>query len=335
MFLSIIVPVYNTAKYLEECFDSLNQQDISEDEYEIIFVNDGSKDNSSEVLDEIKKKSENVIVVSQENGGVSKARNKGIDLAKGDYLWFVDSDDFIGVNVLEKLKTIAAEGQYERISFDYYKFENELSPEEKTEYLNGTLYKGRHYKNTNCFTSIIKRSLIEQNHVRFRNSHYGEDSMFIFECKLHIKCEYTLEETVYFYRVRPDSAMTGKNAEIQQKMYESYIYNACVFRDYYDGKYGVLESRTGSANLLMTNLNLALFHISKMPAESAKRELKRMKKIGLFPYRTPKECTDKKSYLTSRSDMIGKVFDFLYMHQSTETGFLLMRLLQKMRGLKH
>lgn len=98
--LSIIVPIYNVEPYVEKCLRSLETQDISRDDFEIICINDGSPDNSREVVSLLQKEFNNIILVDQENQGVSRARNKGIDRAIGKYLLFIDSDDFVQVNSL-------------------------------------------------------------------------------------------------------------------------------------------------------------------------------------------------------------------------------------------
>lgn len=99
--VSIIVPVYNVEKYLRKCLDSLINQTLKE--IEIICVNDGSKDNSPKILEEYAKKDNRIIVINQENAGLSVARNSGIDIAKGEYIGFVDSDDWVDLDFFEKL----------------------------------------------------------------------------------------------------------------------------------------------------------------------------------------------------------------------------------------
>ena len=93
--LSIIIPIYNAEEYLEECLESVINQEVPFDEYEIICIDDGSTDNSNSILEKYNKIIDNLTVFYQNNNGVSSARNKGIKLAKGDYIWFVDADDFI------------------------------------------------------------------------------------------------------------------------------------------------------------------------------------------------------------------------------------------------
>ena len=95
MFISFIVPVYNTEKYLYACLDSLLDQDLSPDEYEIICINDGSTDNSLAVLKKYEAEYKNIFVINQRNSGVCQARNAGLLKAKGEYIWFIDSDDVI------------------------------------------------------------------------------------------------------------------------------------------------------------------------------------------------------------------------------------------------
>lgn len=103
MTLSIIIPVYNVEPFVETCIRSCEAQDVSKDDYEIVVVNDGSKDNSLDVVNRIANEFENIRVFSQANAGLSAARNTGMREAKGEYYMFVDSDDWIAENCLAKL----------------------------------------------------------------------------------------------------------------------------------------------------------------------------------------------------------------------------------------
>lgn len=101
--LSIIIPIYNVEKYVEKCISSLMSQDISPDEYEIICINDGSPDFSSEVVRKMQGRFSNIILIDQENQGVSGARNNGIDIATGKYLIFIDPDDYVEPNSFKRV----------------------------------------------------------------------------------------------------------------------------------------------------------------------------------------------------------------------------------------
>lgn len=104
MFLSIIVPVYNVKAYLERCVESLLRQDLERSDYEIILVDDGSTDGSESLCDELAARETNIRVIHKENGGLSSARNAGIAVAGGDYIQFVDSDDYLMPSVLKGLR---------------------------------------------------------------------------------------------------------------------------------------------------------------------------------------------------------------------------------------
>ncbi len=98
--ISIVIPVYNVEKYLHQCLKSVINQTYKN--LEIICINDGSKDNSLNILNEYLKKDNRIIIVNQKNSGVSSARNKGIRLSTGDFISFIDSDDYLDLNVYEK-----------------------------------------------------------------------------------------------------------------------------------------------------------------------------------------------------------------------------------------
>lgn len=100
MFLSIVIPAFNVEKYIAECLDSCMCQDVSNDEYEVICVDDGSTDRTGLILDDYERRCSNISVIHQANHGLPSARNTGLDRAIGDYIWFVDSDDVIEHNCL-------------------------------------------------------------------------------------------------------------------------------------------------------------------------------------------------------------------------------------------
>ena len=105
MFFSVIVPVYNVEEYLPSCIESVLNQTFSD--FELILVNDGSPDNSLSILEEYAVKDERIKIINKENGGLSSARNCAIPLAQGEYIGFVDSDDWIDLDFYEKLYNTA------------------------------------------------------------------------------------------------------------------------------------------------------------------------------------------------------------------------------------
>ena len=119
MKLSIIIPIYNVEPYLRKCVDSVLQQDLPSSEYEIILVNDGSADSCPQICDSYAAEHGNVHVIHRANGGLSAARNNGIEVAQGEYVMFIDSDDFIEPNVLGGLIAQMKRENLDVLWFDY------------------------------------------------------------------------------------------------------------------------------------------------------------------------------------------------------------------------
>ncbi len=107
MKLSIIIPVYNVEKYIAKCIDSIVEQQLQPNDYEIIIINDGSPDNSKNVIEQYQIKHPHILFLNQENQGVSVARNKGLDVAKGKYILFIDPDDAVHENSIHKILEVA------------------------------------------------------------------------------------------------------------------------------------------------------------------------------------------------------------------------------------
>ena len=208
MKLSIIVPVYNVEEYLEECLESLVNQDYSK--YEIIVVNDGSTDNSLKIAKKYEKKYQKLIkVYDKENGGLSSARNFGIKHAKGKYLFFVDSDDYIlpnSLNILDK---------YLKEENDIIEFPYMIGDGEHSEFLKTfnkdikDIYKRMLTGSPGATNKICKKELFIKNNITFLEGVYYEDLATMPKLALYAKKIEFLDEPLYFYRVRPNSIMTN------------------------------------------------------------------------------------------------------------------------------
>ena len=139
MKVSIIVPVYNVEEYLKKCLDSLIYQTYKD--IELIIVNDGTKDSSQKIIDKYKKKYPSIIKsYIKENGGLASARNYGIDKSNGDYVMFVDSDDYVDTFMVEKLVDVVKQKNSDIVVCNFYRVENdtfkEISSLYKVEYIN-------------------------------------------------------------------------------------------------------------------------------------------------------------------------------------------------------
>ena len=121
--ISVVIPVYNVEDYLEECLDSIVNQTFTD--LEIICVNDGSKDNSLEILNEYAKKDDRIIVIDQENGGHAVATNVGMEYATGKYLFLMDSDDSLKLDALELTYNAAEEKNVDFVLFQAINYDDE------------------------------------------------------------------------------------------------------------------------------------------------------------------------------------------------------------------
>ena len=230
ILLSIIIPVYNSQSYISRCLLSCLDQNIPYENYEIIVVDDGSIDNSIDRINEFHKKNENVVVVRQENKGVSSARNIGISIAKGAYVLFVDSDDTIKRNslcaIIECLNnnkndlTILNSTLYKdelRLK-DVYVFPLRLRNETTTGEI---LFLDKYLRGSVCGV-VFNRSFLANYKLLFPESvKNGEDSIFMTFCFIYAKCVKHLNLDFYEVRIREDSASRSWNLEKVKQMITS------------------------------------------------------------------------------------------------------------------
>lgn len=331
MFLSFIIPVYNTEAYLDECLQSLLNQDIPAEDYELICVNDGSTDGSLDILRRYEQEFENVRVIDQENGGVCRARNTGLRAGTGEYVWFFDSDDVIRQNSLGLLLEKSREQSYDRIVVGQQCFVDATSKHGTSERIFHNI--------APWFDSVVSRSLLRREFLvehelffHYPDLRYGEDALMMYEIKRHMPTCTHIDETLYFYRTRPDSAVTSSDKRGRIQKLQSNIKEAVILKDYYERKDGILAEET--ANRFMSFLWGSLFRILMMPGKDAKLYMKEVKAKGLYPYRRPQECTLTKCPEINRNDWLGKFMDFLYINLGSRWGYLGMRLIQLLFRLK-
>lgn len=153
--ISIIVPIYNVEKYLNKCVESILKQTY--DNLEIILVDDGSLDNCGNICDEYAKKDSRIIVLHKTNGGLSDARNKGINIAKGKYIGFVDSDDYIDNDMFEILYNLCKNNNADISMISYKEIENEIIINENSNYTN-KVFK---YNNIEAIKELLKDEKIK------------------------------------------------------------------------------------------------------------------------------------------------------------------------------
>jgi len=207
--ISVIVPVYNVEAYLPKCLDSLVNQSF--DDFEVIVVNDGSPDNSQDIIDEYQKKYPNIIKsFVKENGGLSKTRNFALDKTSGDYIFYLDSDDWVDTRILEKLYNkvesekadIVVCGAYsvlndEKTEIDRYDYSLDVNK-------NYILYR------PSAWCKLIKKDILKNKEIKFLEKHIYEDIAIMPALCLYANKISFVEEPLYFYLVREGSIMNQK-----------------------------------------------------------------------------------------------------------------------------
>ena len=205
--ISIIIPVYNVENYLSKCIDSAINQKYSN--LEIILINDGSTDKSGEICDEFAKKDARIKVVHKENSGVSSTRNKGLELAKGKYITFIDADDYVDENFVSSLYEVMIRDNTDLSICNVnpnHDFDGLDSIIDKKKALNAILDKNKFHGYV--VNKLYKKELI--GNIQFQeNIHICED--LLFNCEYIAKCEKCsiLDKKLYHYVKREDSAINN------------------------------------------------------------------------------------------------------------------------------
>lgn len=263
--ISVIVPIYNAEHYLKDCIISIINQTIYD--LEIILINDGSTDKSGEICDHFSSNDRRIISIHQANLGVSAARNKGLQVAKGKYIAFVDSDDILPKDAYENLLKLIKEdhlviGQVQMISEDgklqnYSSFgKREMSQEEflKELFLEKKLpYLGY------PVDKLYFRHIIEKNHLRFNEKiRLNEDRLFVLTYLIHCKGAVFCKDVVYYYRQRSEGIIisTRRNTTVtnsEMTVLKSFQEMQKICRDYSDELYFICSRKAFESALDLLN----------------------------------------------------------------------------------
>lgn len=220
MKFSVVIPVYNVEQYLDQCLESIKEQDFVD--FEVICVNDGSTDHSRSILEDWSAKFPQMKVIDRENGGLSAARNTGLEVAQGEYVVFVDSDDWVEPTMLSCL---ADETQGE----DVICFACRRTDNEKADLLEEEQGKGWDYYNRHALKACIvpfvcvwqrcyRRVFLLENELSFREGILHEDNEFTPLVCLKAKTMKVIPDVLYNYRVRPGSIMTTRGLRSKESL---------------------------------------------------------------------------------------------------------------------
>ena len=239
--VSVIIPVYNVEKYLAECVDSVLGQ--SDTDYEIILVDDGSTDSSGVICDAYAQKDARIRVIHQSNGGLSAARNTGLKAARGEYVYFLDSDDYIEPHALARLVAKAEQEQADVVFFDGFVFFDECEEDSsvsryirKAAYAteNGREMLGKLLLNEEYRTAVplmlFRADYLRKNELCFLEGIIHEDELFTFLVYNADGRVAHSHEELYARRIRPASIMTSSGA---LRRYDSMLKIYYVLSDMY------------------------------------------------------------------------------------------------------
>lgn len=232
--LSFIVPFYNVEQYIGACLDSLYAQDIPEDEYEVLCIDDCSPDNSRSIVLEYQKLHKNLRLIAHENNqGLGAARNTGVVNAIGKYLWFIDSDDFIAENKLHALLAECLNSDLDVLCFNYQKVEDSNTVIERAfafpkieSIANGIGFVEQVFGRSFVYhLGYVVRCLYRADYLKgrglvFPEKVFWEDTVFFPKSILFAERIKSIEDILYCYRVNPESISGNKNKYKADRIYQ-------------------------------------------------------------------------------------------------------------------
>lgn len=240
MNLSFVLPCYNMEKYLARCLDSLLAQDYDPAQYEILVVNDGSRDNSLKIARDYESRYPNIQVIDKPNGGVGSARNTGLKASLGKYLYFFDPDDYMAQNVLGTLMSFAEKYNPEILAFEHTALDqndalklnwNKIAPNHDFKLQTGIEFIGSQNYTGEAWWYIVKKSFLEAHQTTFMEDRLMEDVIFTFENLLLVKKMLFVPLDVYRYIKVPNSIRTSK----EPKHFRKFVLD-CEKAVYTEGK---------------------------------------------------------------------------------------------------
>lgn len=271
--VSIIIPVYNVQNYLKECLNSVLQQTYKS--IEVITVDDGSTDDSPIILKEYDKLYENIqVYLENENRGQATARNIGLKAAKGEYILFVDSDDYINFDTVERLIKTIEKYNVDFVRFNAQSFSVEEEKIRQKEYnfnlflKENFVYKKNNFKNVYLSFSpspvlyLFKREMLYENNIKFMENIIHEDELFSSDIFTYANSCVYIDQPFYNRRYRKGSTMTEKSEYQKKYSFDSYIeiinrYNEMLESNQFDKETEkFLEYRINSLYVPLLNYDL-------------------------------------------------------------------------------
>ncbi len=258
--ISIIVPIYNVEKYLNKCIESIVNQTY--ENIEIILIDDGSNDNSGIICDEYAKKDNRIIVVHKENGGVSSARNKGLKIAKGEWISFVDADDWIEQIFCQTLLNKVTQEQADIALCGYNRITDnrieKINANNQEVFLNSNEYLVKSLNPQTgfgfCHMKLIKKEVLKS--ISFNERiEVGEDALFNIQLSTYIKKAVFLKQPLYNYRINNQSVVKRYDENYANK----YLKSMKIIEEYIWQEYN--EENEENIEIKQNYYNFVAYHI--------------------------------------------------------------------------
>ena len=243
MKLSVVIPLYNKEKYIDRCLKSLLAQDVSQNEYEIIIVDDGSTDTGSLIGQSYAEKYSNIHFFSQENAGPSAARNRGLEATKGDYIYFLDADDYLAYNVLNCPLELCEQNNLEILEFNTKEVKEESLPdflpkklEDKAiQVMDGITYIAERGFRNEAWRYLIQKDFLTDTGIIFTEGTFYEDAIFTASLFLKVNRMSKMNLDVHRYVLVQNSIVTNKDPVHNLKFIHGMVYAVEKFNNLIKG----------------------------------------------------------------------------------------------------
>lgn len=309
--VSVVIPIYNVEKYLKKCIDSILNQSFKD--FEIILVNDGSTDRSLRICNEYEKKDCRIILINKKNGGLSSARNAGLNVAKGKYISFIDPDDCINENYFNILVEKGEKNNCDIIVSGYKTVPNNKNV--IPTYKLNTVLKGKefilssdnvHSKNELCFVwrYLYRLKLIKQNKILFNeNIFIGEDVVFNLEALVNSNRVMAVSDILYYYTI--DNSTSLMRSKIKKNLEESLIEQYSIRNDL-SIRYELLKNKkykNDMSQYYINNIyNLIIENLILKNDTNLKLSIKKITKYDMFKDSVKRlgfryKCSNYKEYI--------------------------------------
>ena len=320
---SIIIPVYNVEKYLVECLESIVNQSFKD--FEVICVNDGSTDNSLEILQKYAENDERFKVLNQENQGQGIARNNALNIANGEYILFVDPDDFIELNMLEVLNERLDVQNVDVAFFDYQifgentktkivRFMDEMKNTLNLNINDNFIFNWQELVKDNfrytammVWNKVYSNKFLKENHIQFAPNKHAEDHIFSISATLLANKISYIKKTLYYYRKRSDSSV-NKVSENNFCIFE----NIAIVADFLKQNNLYKKYEHDFRNYIV---NLCVYHCNKIPTALLSTYIEKTRQLL-----SDKEFSTFKKKIKGNFSLLEKLFSIKNLNIPGKTG---------------